>query len=192
MKKQKVIIFSAPSAAGKTTIVRHLLEKFSFLAFSISATTRPRRPNEIAGRDYHYLTLAEFKEKIAQKAFVEYEEVYQGLFYGTLQSEIERIWQEGKIALFDIDVKGGINLKKYFGSQALSIFVKPPSLTALAERLEKRQTESEERKAERLKKAQEEMQFEADFDCVLLNDDLDTALKEAEKLLLQFLEVETA
>jgi guanylate kinase len=192
MKKQKVIIFSAPSAAGKTTIVRHLLEKFSFLAFSISATTRPRRPNEVEGVDYYYLTLAEFKEKIAQKAFIEYEEVYQDLYYGTLQSEIERIWRQGKVALFDVDVRGGINLKKYFGSQALSIFVKPPSLAVLAERLEKRQTESEERKAERLKKAQEEMQYEAAFDAVLLNDDLETALKEAENLLLQFLEVQTA
>jgi guanylate kinase len=192
MKKQKVIIFSAPSAAGKTTIVRHLLEKFSFLAFSISATTRPRRPNEVEGVDYYYLTLAEFKEKIAQKAFIEYEEVYQDLYYGTLQSEIERIWRQGKVALFDVDVRGGINLKKYFGSQALSIFVKPPSLAVLAERLEKRRTESEERKAERLKKAQEEMQYEAAFDAVLLNDDLETALKEAENLLLQFLEVQTA
>lgn len=183
----KAIIFSAPSGSGKTTIVKHLLKNNPDLGFSISASTRDRRGRkETDGVDYHFLSPEEFKAKIDNDEFIEWEEVYAGNFYGTLKSEIERIWSEGKNVIFDVDVKGGINLKKYFGEKALSIFVKVPSLDALKKRLSERGTESEESLSRRLFKAKFEMTFHDKFDAVLLNEDLDKARNEAQKLYNQF------
>jgi guanylate kinase len=191
MKNRKVIIFSAPSAAGKTTIVKHLIEKFACLDFSISATTRAPRPHETHGKDYYFLSLTDFEAQVSQGAFIEHEQVYQGLFYGTLHSEIERIWSEGRIVLFDIDVEGGLNLKRYFGETALAVFVMPPSLEVLEQRLRNRNTESPERLQERLQKAHYELTKVDDFDVVLVNDQLTVALEEAETLVANFLEIPT-
>jgi guanylate kinase len=184
----KVIIFSAPSGAGKTTIVRHLvgIQKFN-LAFSISACTRDPRPHEVNGKDYYFLSKEEFEEKLHNKEFLEYEEVYTNIFYGTLKSEVQRLHDEHKTVIFDVDVKGGLNIKKYFGENALSVFVKPPSLEALQARLIQRSTESEEKLKMRLGKAVYEMKYEGYFDKVLLNDNLEHAFDEAEKLVTQFL-----
>lgn len=179
----KALIFSAPSGSGKTTIVKHLLENNKDLGFSISASTRDRRGRtEQDGKDYHFLTPEEFKEKIDQNEFIEWEEVYAGNFYGTLKTEIDRIWQDGKNVIFDVDVKGGINLKKYFGDKALAIFVKVPSMEILKERLQERGTESEESLSRRLFKAKFEMTFADKFDVVLVNEDLKTSLGEAQRL----------
>ncbi|MFY8035998.1 MAG: guanylate kinase [Cyclobacteriaceae bacterium] len=183
----KALIFSAPSGSGKTTIVQYLLENNPDLGFSISASTRDRRGRtEVDGKDYHFLTPEEFKEKIDANEFIEWEEVYAGNFYGTLKSEIERIWAEGKNVIFDVDVKGGINLKKYFGDKALSVFVKVPSIEILAQRLNSRGTETEESLSRRLFKAKFEMSFQDKFDVVLLNEDLDKSVAEAQKLYNQF------
>lgn len=183
----KAIIFSAPSGSGKTTIVRHLLEKNPLLGFSISASTRDRRGRtEVDGKDYHFLTPDEFKKRIDQDEFVEWEEVYAGNFYGTLKSEIEKIWSEGKDVVFDVDVKGGISLKKYFGDKALAIFVKVPSLETLEERLRNRSTESPDSLSRRLFKAKFEMTFQDKFDVVLENGNLGEALKEAQQLYDEF------
>ncbi len=182
-KGGKALIFSAPSGSGKTTIVHHLLKTNNDLGFSISASTRDKRGRkEVDGKDYHFLSPEEFKLKIDANEFIEWEEVYAGNFYGTLKSEIDRIWAEGKNVIFDVDVKGGINLKKYFGEKALSIFVKVPSLEILAERLKERGTESEESFSRRLFKAKFEMSFQDKFDVVLLNEDLSTSLAEAQRL----------
>ena len=182
-KGGKALIFSAPSGSGKTTIVHHLLKTNNDLGFSISASTRDKRGRkEVDGKDYHFLSPEEFKLKIDANEFIEWEEVYAGDFYGTLKSEINRIWAEGKNVIFDVDVKGGINLKKYFGEKALSIFVKVPSLEILAERLKERGTESEESFSRRLFKAKFEMSFQDKFDVVLLNEDLSTSLAEAQRL----------
>ena len=179
----KAIIFSAPSGSGKTTIVRHLLEKNPDLGFSISASTRDKRGRtEAHGKDYYFLTPEEFKKKIDSKEFVEWEEVYEGNFYGTLKSEVERIWKNGKIVIFDVDVKGGINLKNYFGDKALAIFVKVPSMEVLKERLHDRGTESEESLSRRLFKANFEMTFQDKFDKVLINEDLEHSLQQAQLL----------
>ncbi len=179
----KAIIFSAPSGSGKTTIVQHLLEKNLDLDFSISAATRDKRGRtELNGKDYHFLTPEEFKTKIDNNEFVEWEEVYAGNFYGTLKSEIERIWKQGKNVIFDVDVKGGINLKKYFGDKALSIFVKVPSMEILKERLMDRGTESEESLSRRVFKAKFEMSFQDKFDAVLLNENLEQSLAKAQEL----------
>ncbi len=179
----KALIFSAPSGSGKTTIVKYLLENNPDLGFSISASTRDRRGRtEVDGKDYHFLTPEEFKEKIDANEFIEWEEVYAGNFYGTLKSEIERIWAEGKNVIFDVDVKGGINLKKYFGDKALAIFVKVPSIEILAQRLNSRGTETEESLSRRLFKAKFEMSFQDKFDVVLLNEDLTQSVAEAQKL----------
>ena len=179
----KAIIFSAPSGSGKTTIVRHLLEKNPDLGFSISASTRDRRGRtEAHGKDYYFLTPEEFKKKIDSKEFVEWEEVYEGNFYGTLKSEIDRIWKSGKNVIFDVDVKGGINLKNYFGDKGLAIFVKVPSLEVLKERLHDRGTESEESLSRRLFKANFEMTFQDKFDKVLINEDLEHSLQQAQQL----------
>lgn len=179
----KAIIFSAPSGSGKTTIVKHLLEKNTDLGFSISASTRDKRGRtEQNGKDYYFLSPTEFKKKIDSNEFVEWEEVYEGNFYGTLKSEIERIWEEGKNVIFDVDVKGGLNLKKYFGDRALAIFVKVPSLEVLKERLNDRGTETPESLSRRLFKAQFEMGFGDKFDVVLINENLDKSLSEAQKL----------
>ncbi len=183
----KALIFSAPSGSGKTTIVKHLLKNNTDLGFSISASTRDRRGRtEQDGKDYHFLSPEAFKEKIDQDEFIEWEEVYAGNFYGTLKTEIERIWSEGKNVIFDVDVKGGINLKKYFGDRALAIFVKVPSMEVLTNRLKDRATESEESLSRRLFKAKFEMTFQDKFDVVLVNEELDKSLAEAQRLYEQF------
>jgi len=184
----KVIIFSAPSGSGKTTIVKHLLTKNDNLGFSISASTRDKRGRiEVDGIDYYFLSPEEFKSKIDNHEFIEWEEVYQGNYYGTLKSEIERLWSEGKHVVFDVDVKGGLNLKEYFGDQALAIFVKVPSMEILMERLGLRDTETEDSISQRLFKARFEITFEDKFDQVLINKDLDQSLTEAQKLVDDFI-----
>lgn len=187
MQEGKLIIFSAPSGAGKTTIVHHLLKKIPTLSFSISATTREKRGDEVHGLDYYFISKEEFLHKIAHKDFVEFEEVYSGTFYGTLRSEIDRIWAEGKHVIFDIDVEGGLHLKKKFGDKALAVFVQPPSLEVLVERLTGRGTDSEEKLAERIKKADKELQYASRFDVIQKNYDLDVACAEAEALVKNFL-----
>jgi guanylate kinase len=179
----KAIIFCAPSGSGKTTIVKHLLKQNADLGFSISASTRDKRGRtEVDGKDYHFLTPEEFKSMIDGDAFIEWEEVYVGNFYGTPKSEIERIWKEGKNVIFDVDVKGGLNLKKYFGDKALAIFVKVPSLEVLTERLRDRGTETDESLSRRLFKAKFEMSFQDKFDVVLVNEELERSLAEAQRL----------
>ena len=183
----KAIIFSAPSGSGKTTIVKHLLEKNPDLGFSISASTRDKRGRtEVQGKDYYFLTPDEFKKKIDNGDFIEWEEVYEGNFYGTLKSEIDRIWKQGKNVIFDVDVKGGLNLKKYFGDKALAVFVKVPSLEILKARLNDRGTESSESLSRRLFKANFEMSFQDQFDVVLVNENLEKSLEEAQRLYGQF------
>jgi guanylate kinase len=188
MQQGKLVIFSAPSGAGKTTIVHHLLKKFPQLAFSVSATTRERRGEEVHGKDYYFINKEEFLHRIAQKEFVEFEEVYADNFYGTLRSEIERLWAEGKHVIFDIDVEGGLHLKKKFGEQALAVFVQPPSLEVLIDRLRGRATDSAEKLKERIAKAEKELLYADKFDLVLQNNQLETACNEAEKLVSAFLE----
>ena len=184
----KLIIFSAPSGAGKTTIVKHLLAKDSRLGFSISACTRDKRGrSEVHGKDYYFLTPEDFKQRIDNDEFVEWQEVYVGAFYGTLKSEVERIWSEGKSVIFDVDVKGGINIKKMYGDKALSVFVKPPSVEELERRLRSRNTETEESISKRIFKVKFEMSFQDQFDIVLVNDDLEKTLETAEKLVDDFL-----
>jgi guanylate kinase len=186
-KEGKLIIFSAPSGAGKTTIVHHLLSKIPNLEFSISATTRPARGDEQDGKDYYFISLPEFTHRIAKKQFVEFEEVYTGTFYGTLRTEIERIWAKGKTVIFDIDVEGGLHLKRKYDGQALAIFVQPPSLEVLIERLTGRGTDSAEKLQERFAKAEKELNYAPQFDIILKNYDLETACKEAEKLVTDFI-----
>lgn len=186
-KRDKVIIFSAPSGSGKSTIVGHLLRKYPFLEFSISATSRAPRGGEKHGREYYFYTPQEFIELVKEGAFVEHEEVYAGQYYGTLHSEVERIWKKGHVILFDIDVKGGVNLKKLFGEKALAVFVKAPSLEALRERLMKRQTDSIEEIEKRIAKAEEESSYERYFDVTLINNNLDEAFSEAEKIVENFI-----
>jgi guanylate kinase len=179
----KALIFSAPSGSGKTTIVKHLLSKNKDLGFSISASTRDKRGRtEQDGKDYYFLSPEEFKRKIDNHEFIEWEEVYAGNFYGTLKSEIERIWAEGKNVIFDVDVKGGISLKEYFGDKALSVFVKVPSMEELEKRLRQRSTETADSLSRRLFKAKFEMTFQNEFDKVLVNGDLQKSLEEAQKL----------
>jgi guanylate kinase len=179
----KAIIFSAPSGSGKTTIVKHLLKNNSDLGFSISASTRDKRGRtEENGKDYYFLTPEEFKKKIDSDDFIEWEEVYEGNFYGTMKSEIERIWREGKNVIFDVDVKGGLSLKKYFGDRALAIFVKVPSIEVLKARLNDRGTETPESLSRRLFKAKFEMTFQDKFDVVLVNEDLDKSLAQAQRM----------
>ena len=191
MSSKKVVIFSAPSGAGKTSLVRHLLEQGLPLEFSISACSRAPRANEQDGKDYHFLSSIDFKEKIAENAFLEWEEVYEDMFYGTLKSEVERIWANGKQVIFDVDVIGGINIKKHFSVQALSIFVAPPSIEDLKNRLEGRGTETAESLQKRLVKAADEMAQQDAFDIVIVNDDLDTARQEVTKKVTDFLNNKT-
>ena len=191
MSSKKVVIFSAPSGAGKTSLVRHLLEQGLPLEFSISACSRAPRANEQDGKDYHFLSSIDFKEKIAENAFLEWEEVYEDMFYGTLKSEVERIWANGKQVIFDVDVIGGINIKKHFSVQALSIFVAPPSIEELKNRLEGRGTETAESLQKRLVKAADEMAQQDAFDIVIVNDDLDTARQEVTKKVTDFLNNKT-
>jgi guanylate kinase len=187
MQKGKVVIFCAPSGSGKTTIVRHLLSINPNLMFSVSACTRKQREGEVNGKDYYFLSQEEFKKRIWQGDFLEHEEVYGGNFYGTLKSEIDRIWQLGKVVLFDVDVVGGLNIKEYFGTQALAIFVKPPSVEVLEQRLRFRSTETEETLKMRVGKAVKELAFEEKFEKTILNNELSKALQEAEDLVNEFL-----
>ena len=185
----KVLIFSAPSGSGKITIVNHILGIYpDTMEFSVSATSRPPRGEEQDGKEYYFLTAEEFKALIKEDKLVEYEEVYEGRYYGTLKSECERIWAAGHVIIFDVDVKGGVNLKKYFGDAALSIFIKAPSVEVLRERLVNRGTDSPEAIEERVAKAAEEMEYAPKFDYVLVNDDLKTAYAESEKVVEDFLD----
>lgn len=185
--KEKVLIFSAPSGSGKSTIVNHILGLHPEIEFSISATSRPPRGEEKDGVEYYFLSGDEFRERISRDEFVEHEEVYEGRFYGTLKSEVRRIWDKGHVIIFDVDVKGGVSLKRYFGEKALSVFIQAPSVEELRERLILRGTDSPEAIAERVAKASEEMTYAPLFDRILVNDDLDTAYAQAEALVDDFL-----
>lgn len=188
LTKGKCVIFSAPSGAGKTTIVHSLLKANIGLEFSISACSRDPRQNEKDGKDYHFLGIEGFKKKIEENAFLEWEEVYTNNFYGTLRSEIERIWEHGNCVVFDVDVVGGLNLKKIFGDDALAIFVQPPSYEELEKRLRYRSTESEEKINQRMSKAKKELSSAVDFDFILVNDDLDKAIEKAKELVVNFIQ----
>jgi guanylate kinase len=183
----KIIIFSAPSGSGKTTIVHTLMEKIPELSFSISATNRLPRANEKHGVDYYFLTTGNFREKISKSEFLEWEEVYSGTYYGTLKSEVDRIINEGKVAVFDVDVVGGTNIKRHFGENALAIFIKPPSLQELEKRLRNRNTDSEETIRKRLAKAEKELGYARFFDKIIVNDQLEKACREAEQLVKDFI-----
>jgi guanylate kinase len=184
----KLIIFSAPSGAGKTTIVRHLLKEIGNVEFSISATTRKKRGKEQHGVHYYFLSPEEFRKGIEENKFVEYEEVYDGLFYGTLQTEVERIWNRDKAVVFDVDVVGGLNLKKHFGDNALAIFVQPPSIDILQERLKSRKTESDQEIQMRIEKATEEMGYANEFDIILVNDVLEHTFVNSIQIVKDFLD----
>ena len=183
----KLVIFSAPSGSGKTTVVRHLLETNSDLQFSVSATTRAKRPGEVDGRDYYFLTSDEFETRLANDEFLEHEQVYPGLYYGTLKSEVDRIWANGKSVIFDVDVVGGLNIKKIYGKKALAVFLRPPSIDELKLRLEKRETEGEHELQQRIGKASDELKYEKQFDIVLINNILAHTLKETESIVKYFL-----
>ncbi len=189
MNQGKLIIFSAPSGAGKTTIVQHILKKYSDkLEFSISACTRPMRPNEVEGKDYYFLSTEDFKQKIKKNEFAEWEEVYQGQFYGTLNSEMNRIWETGKHVIFDLDVQGGLNLKRKYGRKAYALFVMPPSIEVLELRLRQRNTETPESLSKRVSKAREEILVADQFDKILVNENLEKACSDAERLVFEFLQ----
>jgi len=185
----KLVIFSAPSGSGKTTIVKQLLQRIPELEFSVSATSRSPRAGETDGKEYYFLNPEEFQKKISEDAFVEYEEVYPGLYYGTLYSELDRIWKKGCHVIFDVDVIGGMNLKDKFSERALSVFVKVPSISELEKRLRGRSTESEETLIERLTKAEKELSYANRFDREILNEDLDKAVAKAEQIVRDFLEI---
>ena len=186
--KGKVIIFSAPSGAGKSTVVGHLLDLYPEFEFSVSATSRPPRGSEQDGVEYYFIDAERFRELIAQDAFVEYEEVYQDRFYGTLKSEVGRIWAKGHVIVFDVDVKGGVSLKKYFGDDALSVLIVPPSMEILEKRLRGRGTDTEEAITERLAKAQWELDFASGkFDREIVNDRLEDTFAEAESIVNAYL-----
>ena len=183
----KVVIFSAPSGSGKTTIVRELLKRFPQFEFSVSATSRAPRGCERHGCDYHFMTHEEFMQAVAENRFVEWEEVYKGTCYGTLRSEVDRIWEKGSVIVFDVDVKGGVNLKKTFGASALSVFIMPPSVEELRRRLEGRGTDAPEVIDRRVAKAEFELTKAPEFDHVVVNDDLAQAIEEATRILSDFL-----
>jgi guanylate kinase len=183
----KLVIISAPSGSGKTTIVKHLLDSGLNLSFSVSATTRAKRDNETDGEDYFFLSVQEFKNRIKNNEFVEWEEVYKDLLYGTLKSELERIWAIGKNVIFDVDVKGGISLKNKFGTDAIAIFIMPPSVAELENRLIKRATDTPEKIRIRVDKAKDELKFADQFDTVIVNHQLDKAKEETLKIVSSFL-----
>lgn len=183
----KLLIFSAPSGSGKTTIVRHLLETMDELRFSISATSRSPRGEEKDGVDYFFLSEEDFRKRIEDHQFLEWEEVYRGALYGTLRSEVERIWSEGKHVIFDMDVVGGLNLKQQFGERALAVFVMPPDIDELERRLRRRGTDSEDKILQRLEKAEQEISRSGEFDRILINRDLESAKQEAAGMVKEFL-----
>jgi guanylate kinase len=185
--KRKAIIVSAPSGAGKTTIVKNLLSVFPELEFSISACSRVKRESEVNGKDYYFITADQFRTKISNDEFIEWQEVYPGSYYGTLRSEIDRIWSQGKTPIFDVDVLGAINLKMYFGEAAIAIFIQPPSLQELENRLRHRGTESEENLQTRLNKGEQEMTFAGKFDYIVVNDEISSASAKATELIKAFL-----
>ena len=187
MKNGKIIIFSAPSGSGKSTLIAHLLKRFPQLEFSISATSRAPRGSEVNGKEYYFLSNEEFKNKVAAGEFVEWEEVYAGTCYGTLRSELKRIWDKGHVIVFDVDVKGGVNLKKIFGDDALSIFIMPPSVEELRRRLEKRGTDTPETIAKRVAKADEEITSAPRFYKSVINDSLETAIADAIRITESFI-----
>ncbi len=189
MKKGKLIVVAAPSGAGKTTIVKHLLQHLPQLAFSISAATRPMRVNEKNGLDYYFISENDFKNKIAADAFVEWEMVYEGKYYGTLKSELQRIWDGNKHVIFDVDVVGGLHIKEKYPTETLAIFIKPPDILTLAQRLANRNTEDEKSLQERIDKAEHEISHAPMFDKIILNDNLEHTLVEAEKLVKDFLKL---
>jgi len=184
----KVIIFSAPSGSGKSTIVSHILSLHPEMQFSISATSRPPRGTEQNGVEYYFMDVEEFRRRIQADEFVEYEQVYEGRYYGTLKKEVERIWNEGKVIIFDVDVKGGVNLKKYFADKALSVFIQAPSIEVLRKRLVGRGTDSPADIEARIAKAAEEMSYADKFDVILINDDLDKAFAESEAMVNKYLQ----
>ena len=183
----KLIVISAPSGSGKTSIVSYLLKNMETLSFSISACSREQRENEIEGKDYHFLGIEGFKRSIKEDSFLEWEEVYKNQFYGTLKSEVERIWSEGKTVIFDVDVVGGLNIKKQYPKECLSIFIMPPSIEVLAERLIGRGSESDESLQKRLDKAEEEISQNQEFDTVILNDNLSIACEETQEVITNFI-----
>jgi guanylate kinase len=187
--KGKMLIFTAPSGAGKTTIVRHLLKNFDELAFSVSATNRPMREGETDGKSYHFLSTEEFMQRVENDEFIEYEEVYPGRFYGTLHSEVDRIWAMDRAIVFDIEVKGATNLKQFYPEESLAVFVNPPNSDVLFQRLRDRSTETEDELRVRIDRAAEELTYVDTFDRVLINDDLQVALAEAEDIVEDFLGV---
>ncbi len=188
MSTGKLIVFSAPSGSGKTTLVKHLLQQDDLkLEFSISAASRTPRAGEIDGKDYYFISASAFQQKIQNQEFVEYEEVYKGNYYGTLKSELQRIWDKGHHIIFDIDVVGGLNIKKQFPEQTLSVFVKPPSKEELERRLRSRQSETEEKIQMRLAKADQEFSVANQFDVILENNDLETAKSDAYQLIQNFI-----
>ena len=183
----KLIVISAPSGAGKTSIVKHLLKNMDALSFSVSACSRDKRENETDGKDYHFLGIEDFKKKIKEDAFLEWEEVYENQFYGTLKSEVQRVWNEGKVVIFDVDVAGGLNIKKQYTQECLSIFIMPPSVDVLRERLSGRGSETDEKIEVRLAKAEEEIAKNQKFDKVILNDDFEIACEETQKVISNFI-----
>lgn len=188
---RKCIVLTAPSGAGKTTIKQHLLDTYpDILSFSVSATTRQPRSHEKNGIDYYFLSPEDFKKKISEGDLLEYEEVYENQFYGTLKSEIDRIWQENRCVIFDIDVKGAQNIKQTYQDDCLAIFIKPPSLNILIERLKNRNTESPENLRKRIDRVKEEMTYENRFDTIIVNDDMQVAFKEAEAWVERYLKIE--
>jgi len=184
---KKIIVITAPSGAGKTTIVRKLLTQLEYIGFSISCTTRDKRANEIDGKDYYFISASDFQAKVNAKEFAEYEEVYTGKYYGTLKSEIERLWTSRKVAIFDIDVKGAVNLKQLYGDDCLTIFIKPPSIETLRNRLTARNTESKDTLKKRIKRSEEEMTYESKFDKVVINADFDIAYMNVKNCIHNFL-----
>ena len=187
MNNRKAILFSAPSGSGKTTIIREILKRFDCFEFSISATSREPRVGEQDGVDYYYLTIDDFERRVQMGDFLEWEEVYQGICYGTLKSEIDRIWDNGHVIIFDVDVKGGMNIKKYFGEDALAIFVMPPSIEELERRLRSRGTEAENSIMKRLNRSAAELQEASQFDLTIVNDDLERAVDETESAIKKYL-----
>jgi guanylate kinase len=188
VQKGKMVVVSAPSGAGKTTIVQHLLNVEDLgLQFSVSACSRLKRHNEVDGKDYYFMSTGEFKRKIADGAFIEWEEVYPDHFYGTLKSEVERIWKNDRAVIFDVDVIGGLNIKRAFPDRTLALFIAPPSMKELEQRLNKRSTDNPESIRVRVQKAKKEMTFATQFDMQIINDDLEQALKETENAVRRFL-----